>query len=85
MDDLVALVAFLQARFDEDAAGRPITRARLLGEVDAKRQIVTEISALLQSPWGAGPTAYQDALMHVLCLLALPHERHRDYRAEWKP
>ena len=52
--------------------------ARVLREVEAKRQLLDEAMSIWNSDAeGAGLT--------ILRLLALPHADHQDYREEWRP
>jgi Family of unknown function (DUF6221) len=63
--------------------------ARVLREVEAKRQLVREISTLTEFDWGEpdGSTRsdYVEAFRRVLRIHALPYADHPDYREEWKP
>ncbi|MFE3762284.1 DUF6221 family protein [Streptomyces sp. NPDC059104] len=57
--------------------------ARVLAEVDAKRQVLAHIEAQLDrtdTPWW-----FDDTLTPVLHLLALPYAGHPDYRKDWRP
>lgn len=72
--------------YDEDAArAEHIARhdpARVLAEVDAKRQIVDGVAGA--DPHGAYITGTFTA-WDALRLLALPYADHPDYREEWTP
>ncbi|GAA1065175.1 DUF6221 family protein [Streptomyces asiaticus] len=67
--------------------------ARILAEVDAKRQIVTSYEAVARSLSSAGPgtpphdllTGATNLMRNTLQHLALPYAEHPDYRVEWRP
>jgi hypothetical protein len=61
--------------------------ARVLADVDAKRQIIADCASILSDPpdtWGQGVPVLVLAL-DTLKNLALPFADHSDYRKEWKP
>lgn len=77
-----------------DANANHITRhdpGRVFAEVEAKRGVIARFETafldaassdhLLRSP----ARAQLHELIPVLCLLALPHADHPDYREEWRP
>jgi len=57
--------------------------ARVLAEVEAKRQILADCMATIANA-GAGPGEYGLALSTIQSL-ALPYADHDDYRQEWRP
>lgn len=67
--------------------------ARVLAEVEAKRQILDEVvpeidgmDERINGEWGIGPIAEDDyASVPLLKLLGLPYAGHPDYRQEWRP
>lgn len=59
--------------------------ARVLAEVDAKRRIVDHVAHELEDHGADNPWWYDDKLLPILRLLALPYADHADYRAEWRP
>ena len=59
--------------------------ARVLAEVDAKRQVVAYVAGELEDKGGDNPWWYEDKLRPVLCLLALPYADHPDYDEAWRP
>jgi hypothetical protein len=60
--------------------------ARVLREVDAKRQIVDQYDSIGNPPPGEiGPDLVRAELGRVLRLLALQYSDHPDYRQEWRP
>ncbi|GLY81855.1 DUF6221 family protein [Actinoallomurus iriomotensis] len=62
---------------------------RVLREVEAKRQLVREISTLTEFDWGEPDGSmrsdYVEAFRRVLRIHALPYADHPDYREEWRP
>lgn len=59
---------------------------RVLADVEAKRQIISEYLAEGHNPTGEmRDYGYEAGLERALELLALPFEDHPDYRQEWKP
>jgi hypothetical protein len=75
------------------AVGGHIVRhdpARVLAEVDAKRQVVErfeQAQRYASTAWGQSNAASAEAqaLRAVALLLASVHADHPDYRDEWKP
>lgn len=68
--------------------------ARVLREVDAKRQLVYEFEQTgsepdtpehRASPHWQGDFGYLQGLARAVHLLALPYVDHPDYREEWRP
>jgi hypothetical protein len=62
--------------------------ARVLAEVDAKRQIVDRMAGMLAAAEGDSEVDHYgglDAAEGTLELLALPYADHPDYRDEWRP
>lgn len=57
--------------------------ARVLAEVDAKRQIIAEHFPV--DPCDAHDGVFTSILCPTLRLLALPYADHPDYREEWRP
>lgn len=51
--------------------------ARVLAEVEAKRQIVSEVTGRYLESW--------TAVTHILACLALPYADHPDYNPTWRP
>ena len=109
MDDLTAFVTarldedgrgaqFVKER--ESRAEVPVTSwlgvpfaDRMLREVEAKRQILVDVKALIdgmdaETNQERGPDHYYTPTGEsdlLLKLLALPYSGHPDYRPEWKP
>ncbi|WP_030670760.1 DUF6221 family protein [Streptomyces rimosus] len=67
--------------------------ARVLAEVEAKRQIIELCEPPLVDVTGYGPVESRDYIpgegeawgLPVLKRLALPYANHPDYREEWRP
>jgi hypothetical protein len=59
---------------------------RVLGEVEAKRQVVDEYEETRdEAPPGDRYDGQLEALERVVRILALPYAGHKDYREEWRP
>jgi uncharacterized protein DUF6221 len=58
--------------------------ARVLREVEAKRELVLMYEAILDTGGFVG-TLYANAAEPALRLLALPYAAHEDFREEWRP
>ncbi|MGW2580822.1 DUF6221 family protein [Streptomyces virginiae] len=75
-------VAFVPAELDAAHIVRH-DPARSLAEVEAKRQILDHLTYELADHGGDNPWWYDDKLIPILRLLALPYAGHPDYRPEW--
>lgn len=73
----------VRARADADHIARH-DPARVLAEVEAKRQIVAPHRGTHRCEWG-DVTMDNQCTARLLRLLALPYADHPDYLAEWKP
>jgi hypothetical protein len=81
------LVEFLRARLDEDqraltelaGAMQDYGSARVLAEVEAKRELINELT--LNEPRPDDEVKVE----RMLELLALPYADHPDWREEWRP
>ncbi|MFG2976285.1 DUF6221 family protein [Streptomyces sp. NPDC048331] len=90
MDDLVQ---FLRARLDEGRANvqsaidtsEPNVGDWELADLDSKRQIVDYVARELEDHGADNPWWYDDKLLPILRLLALPYADHPGYRPEWRP
>lgn len=66
--------------------------ARVLGEVDAKRQALDEVVPAMNAmedridgEWGVGAGGGEYESAKLLRLLALPYASHPDFLEEWRP
>lgn len=95
MDDLIA---FLNARLDEDEAAFTTGAAladdpvaedlcrRLLREVEADRDLVVAYQrSEAKNPMSGWESDYTQALMLAVKIRTAIYSDHPDYRAEWKP
>lgn len=95
LDD--GVVAVTPENADDDGVGQHIARhdpARVLREIEAKRQLLEEFSQTgavpdtperRASPSWKGDFGYLQGLARAVYLLALPYADRPGYREEWRP